>query len=222
MKIIVEVRNGFKHLNREIVLEDVTFYVKEGKLVSIFGLDKSVKNILMKSLAGLEFFDEGELFLFGEDPYQKDFGRRNEVFFIHDDYDLLFPMNFLEMIKLYRSVYPRWSNQTFNTLRKERKFSIRKDFNELSRTHKKQLLLITALAVNPKVIFIDDFASGLDIEAQRYFLKLLKKFTKDGGAVIMTSGLNSELRKQSDLCFTINGRKLELMRGEEAREQLVA
>lgn len=212
MKSVLQLQRAFKSIGGASILEDTGLSVFEGGFHSIIGGTGAGKSTLMKILAGLEHPDKGELSFSGH---------RSDIFFIHDSYDLLFPMNLLEMIKTYRYIYPFWCNDIFNHLRRERKFSIRKNFQELSDTHKKQFLLIMALATKSKLILVDDFSSAMDSECQEYFLKELKLYTARGGAVVVTGRDSTMIERPGNYLFTLENKKI-LEKKESGLERLVA
>ena len=67
-----------------------------------------------------------------------------------------------------------------------------------------QLSLILSLAMNPKLILLDEITSVLDTKARKFFLDELKQFTQRGGAVVITSNIVSELDYYSDRVIILN------------------
>lgn len=195
---VIELSKVFKSYGKKKVLEGASFSLEEGKFITLIGCNGAGKSTTLRLLAGMESADTGEVKLFGEDPYAHHFSRRPEVFFIHENYQMTFPMNLLEMVKIYRSVYPRWSNKLFNQFLKERKISVKNQFGDLSRGQKMQFLLMVALSSGQKVLFLDEITAVIDIEGQRYFLEHLKRFTEEGGTVVITTNILSELNDYTD------------------------
>lgn len=195
---IIEVQKVFKSYAKKKVLENVSFSIEEGKFTTLIGCNGAGKSTTLRLLAGVEHEDNGEISVLGSNPYDINFEHRPDVFFIHENFDLKFPMNLLEMVKIYREVFPRWSNKIFNQILKERKFGIKKNFAELSRGQKMQFLLMIALAAKPKVLLLDEITAVIDIEGQRYFLEHLKRYTEEGGTVVITTNILSELNDYTD------------------------
>lgn len=198
MSKIIEVQKVYKSYGKKKVLENVSFAVEEGKFTTLIGCNGAGKSTTLRLLAGAEHDDKGSIHVMGENPFDYGFNHRADLFFIHENYEILFPMNLLEMVKHYRSVFPRWSNKIFNQIVKDRKFSIKKNFFELSRGQKMQFLLMIALAARPKVLLLDEITAVIDIEGQRYFLEHLKRYTEEGGSVVITTNILSELNDYTD------------------------
>jgi ABC-2 type transport system ATP-binding protein len=167
-------------------------------------------------MAGADSPTKGDVSVFGSDPFDFGYEQRHDLFYIHNNYHLFFPKNLLEMMRYYRSVFPRWSNQNFNKMLKERNFSIKKNFSELPQSKQFELLLMMALSTRPKIILIDDF-NTLDKEAQDYFLPLLKKYTSFGGTVVMTTK-----NAYADHVLLLGEKRIQLIKLEKPDETLVA
>lgn len=195
---IIEINKVFKSYGKKKVLENVSFSVEEGKFTTLIGCNGAGKSTTLRLLAGVDFDDEGSIQVMGSNPYDMKFKHRSDVFFIHENLDLKFPVNLLEMVKIYRSVFPRWSNKIFNQTLKDRKFGLKKNFADLSRGQKMQFLLMIALAARPKVLLLDEITSVIDIEGQRYFLEHLKRYTEEGGTVVISTNILSELNDYTD------------------------
>lgn len=198
MAKIIEIQKVFKSYGKKKVLEAVNFGIEEGKFTTLIGCNGAGKSTTLRLLAGSEHTDTGKINVMGSDPYDFHFKHRSDLFFIHENMDMLFPHNLLEMVKIYRSIFPRWSNKIFNQILKDRKFSIKKNFFELSRGQKMQFLLMIALAARPKVLLLDEITAVIDIEGQRYFLEQLKRYTEEGGTVVITTNILSELNDYTD------------------------
>jgi ABC-2 type transport system ATP-binding protein len=195
---IIEIQKVFKSYGKKKVLENVSFSIEEGKFSTLIGCNGAGKSTTLRLLAGVEHDDAGTINVLGSNPYDFNFKHRPDVFFIHENYELQFSMNLLEMVKIYRTVFPRWSNKIFNQILKDRKFSIKKNFSELSRGQKMQFLMMIALSARPKLLLLDEITAVIDIEGQRYFLEHLKRYTEEGGSVVITTNILSELNDYTD------------------------
>lgn len=205
---IIEVQKVFKSYGKKKVLENVSFALEEGKFNTLIGCNGAGKSTTLRLLAGVEPSDTGTITVLKNDPHSFEFAPRSDVFFIHENYEMLFPMNLLEMVKVYRSVFPKWSNTIFNEILNQRKFSIKKNFSELSRGQKMQFLLMIALAARPKVLLLDEITAVIDIEGQRYFLEHLKRYTQEGGTVVITTNILSELNDYTDHLLLVQETKV--------------
>jgi ABC-2 type transport system ATP-binding protein len=208
MSKIIQLKNIFKSYEKNTVIEDVSFNVTEGSFTTLIGCNGAGKSTTLRVIAGVEAVEKGEVLLLDENPFAFEFAARPEIFFIHENYQMTFTVNLLEMVKIYRQVFPNWSNKVFNQILKDRKFSIKKQFSDLSRGQKMQFLLMMALAANPKIMLLDEITAVIDIDGQRYFLDKLKEYTEQGGTVVITTNILSELNDYTDQLILLQNSKL--------------
>lgn len=206
----IKLQNIHKRFGKKQVLEDISFEVPKGKFCTLIGCNGAGKSTLLRVIAGLEKCEKGSVSSFGEDPSSKNFKKKKEIFFIHEGYNISHDGTLLDFLKIYRSIYPKWSNSTFNKMLKDRKLSLKKKFSSLSRGQKMQFLIMVALAANVKTLLLDEITSVIDIEAQRYYLELLKDYTRNGGTVLITTNILSELNSYTDHLFLMQEKELKI------------
>jgi ABC-2 type transport system ATP-binding protein len=198
MNKIIAVEGLFKSYGKKKVVENVNFELEAGKFITIIGCNGAGKSTTLRLLAGVEKPDKGEVTVLGKDPFAYEYPHRADVFFIHENYQLAFKKNLLEMVKIYKEVFPSFKGTIFNQIMKDRKISLKKDFKDLSRGQKMQFLLMLALAARPKILLLDEITAVIDIEGQRYFLDKLKEYVSAGGTVLITTNILSELNDYTD------------------------
>lgn len=205
---IIETTDIFKSYGKKKVMEKVSFSLEEGKFITLIGCNGAGKSTTLRIIAGVEAPDQGEVKVMKGNPYDFHYQARSDIFFVHENIEMNFPVNLLEMVKIYRKVFPRWENKKFNQFLKDRKISLKKNFTDLSRGQKMQFLLMIGLAANPKVMLLDEITAVIDIEGQRYFLDQLKNYTQEGGTVLITTNILSELNDYTDHLLLLQETKL--------------
>jgi ABC-2 type transport system ATP-binding protein len=195
---IIELKNVFKSYGKKKVLERVSFSLDEGQFITMIGCNGAGKSTTLRVLAGIEDVDQGEVSVLGKAPFSYEYPHRSDIFVIHEHIELASNHTLLDMLKIYRSVFRKWDNKIFNSCLKARKISLKKHFHELSRGQKMQFLLMVGLSANPKIMFLDEITAVIDIEGQRFFLDQLKNYTNNGGTVVITTNILSELNDYTD------------------------
>jgi ABC-2 type transport system ATP-binding protein len=195
---IIELSDVFKSYCKKKVLEKVSFSLDGGQFITMIGCNGAGKSTTLRILAGIDNVDDGKVSVLGSNPFQFNYPHRADIFVIHEHVELTSTLNLLDLMKLYRSVFPKWDNKIFNNCLKARKISLKKHYHELSRGQKMQFLLMVGLAANPKIMFLDEITAVIDIEGQRYFLDQLKNYTSSGGTVVITTNILSELNEYTD------------------------
>lgn len=222
MSKVIEVKNIFKSYGKKKVLENVSFSVDAGTFTTLIGCNGAGKSTTLRLIAGVEAVESGEVVTLGGNPYDFSYAPRSEMFFIHENYQLAFSMTLLEMVAIYREVFPRWSNEIFNQVLRDRKFSIKKQFSDLSRGQKMQFMMMMALAARPKTMLLDEITAVIDIDGQRYFLDKLKEYTEGGGTVIITTNILSEMNDYTDHLILLQDTRLLLdATSEELKKKFV-
>lgn len=200
---IIELKNVFKSYNKKTVLEKLSFSLDEGQFITMIGSNGAGKSTTLRLIAGIEDSEKGEISVLGKNPFSFEFPFRSDVFFVHEHIELSTSKTLLEMVKLYREVFPKWDNKIFNEHLRARKISLKKNYSELSRGQKMQFLLMMGLAAKPKLMLLDEITAVIDIEGQRYFLEQLKDYVSSGGTVVITTNILSELNDYADRLLLI-------------------
>jgi ABC-type multidrug transport system ATPase subunit len=73
-----------------------------------------------------------------------------------------------------------------------------------------QFLLMMGLASRPKLLLLDEITAVIDIEGQKYFLDLLREYVSDGGTVVISTNILSELNDYTDHLLLIQETKLKV------------
>jgi ABC-type multidrug transport system ATPase subunit len=196
MASIIQLKNITLNQGNKKVLDCIDLELREGQFVTIAG--GPGKSALLRLLAGAEAADKGELRVLGGNPADPHFRARADIFYVHEDFQMTFPVSIREMMQIYRSVFSRWQNKYFTQMLQERGFSFEHQFTDLSWDQKNEILLILALAASPKLLCMDEAAVKLPVAAKNYYFNKMKKFTQNGGTVIVASNKLNYLKELSD------------------------
>jgi sulfate transport system ATP-binding protein len=176
MSILIE--NISKTFGTFKALHQVNLEIKDGSLVALLGPSGSGKSTLLRLLAGFEQPDSGRIWLNGQDTTNVQLQKR-EIGFVFQNY-ALFP---------YLTV---WDNIAFGLDIREIEFSIKqKRVNELlqlmqlenfasyyphqlSGGQRQRVALARALAVEPKVLLLDEPFSALDTKIRKQLRNWLR------------------------------------------------
>lgn len=210
MDNLIRFKNVFKTYGKKKILEDINFDLLPGKFITLIGCNGAGKSTTLRLIAGLEDVSGGELTLFNENPFSYYFNFKSDIFFVHESFQINLDLRLIDLVKSYRYVFPRWDNKIFNKIASDRKISLKKTFKELSRGQKMQFLLVMAFAARPKLLLLDEITSVIDIDGQRYFLDMLKEYTRNGGTVLITTNILSELNAYTDHLVLLQDTKLKI------------
>jgi sulfate transport system ATP-binding protein len=181
----VEVRNIKKQFGRFPALHDVSLTVGSGELVALLGPSGSGKTTLLRIIGGLEFpdNDEARVLFYGEDVTALPAHKRR-IGFAFQHYALFRHLNVFENIAFGLRVLPFWSRPKEAVIR-ERVEKLLKLIqleslgqrypSQLSGGQRQRVALARALAVEPKVLLLDEPFGALDAKVRKELRQWLRK-----------------------------------------------
>lgn len=179
----IEVKGVSKNFGDFKALDNVDLEIKTGELVALLGPSGSGKTTLLRMIAGLELIDEGSILFDGEDNTDKSTKDRN-VGFVFQHYALFKQMTVFENVAFGLNVKPsktRPSKEQIKakvtellTLVKMENFADRYPA-QLSGGQRQRIALARALAVEPKVLLLDEPFGALDAKVRKELRRWLRR-----------------------------------------------
>ena len=179
----IEVKNIHKHFGSFVALDNVSLSVNTGELVALLGPSGSGKTTLLRIIAGMEFADQGEVFLNGNAAHDKAAGERN-VGFVFQHYALFRHMSVFDNIAFGLTVRPKAQrptateirNRVFKLLEMVHLESLHDRFpHQLSGGQRQRVALARALAVEPKLLLLDEPFGALDAKVRQELRRWLRR-----------------------------------------------
>lgn len=177
---MLEVKNLYKEFNNRPILKDISFTLKDGKIMTIVGPSGAGKTTLLRIIAGLETKDSGEILI---DSQAYDSGKVGVVF---QDYNLFPNLNVLQNITLAPTMVLKESKEEAN--KKAYELLNRLQMNgrekqypyELSGGQKQRVAIARALAMKPRILCYDEPTSALDPNLRKEVEKMILGLKKSG------------------------------------------
>jgi len=164
-------------------LDDVSLEVKSGELVALLGPSGSGKTTLLRIIAGLEVQDTGRVLFHGEDTTHTHV-RKRQVGFVFQHYALFDHMTILDNVAFGLRVRPRKDRLPESEIKRRAtellelvqlgRFSTRFP-NQLSGGQRQRVALARALAVEPKVLLLDEPFGALDAKVRKELRRWLRR-----------------------------------------------
>ena len=221
MNQILEVKNLSKTFytnKKNDVLSDISFELSKGEVICLVGPSGSGKSTLLRCLAGLEEADKGEIILLGDQKIHE-YDRsaiesiRENISFVFQDYNLWPHKTVMENITFAPVMKKKMSTdkatQLANDLLKRFDLYDKKDSypDFLSGGQKQRVAIIRALAMQPKLLLLDEITSALDPELISSVLNLIKVLAKEGQSMlIVTHHIKFATEIADKIVFLDNGR----------------
>jgi zinc transport system ATP-binding protein len=190
----IELHNVSVRYEREIVLEDISLTVEEREIVSIVGPNGSGKSTLLRTIMGLKAPSAGSVLVYGLSPAE---ARSKGIFGYlsqQSSYDGRFPVRVYDVVAMSRYARCGIVEKLSRDDRKKIETALERvgmreyatnHFGSLSGGQKQRVLIARALALEPKILLLDEPATGLDAVAQDSFYDLLKELRDVAGLTIV-------------------------------------
>lgn len=213
-------RNITKTFGSYTALGDVSIEVPEGKLVALLGPSGSGKTTLLRIIAGLEFADKGSgsIAFHGEDVTRIPAGKRG-VGFVFQHYALFRHMTVAQNIAFGLTVLPRKERpskpEIAARVNKLLKLIQLDDLGnrfpaQLSGGQRQRVALARALAVQPKVLLLDEPFGALDARVRKDLRRWLRHFQREIGiTTIFVTHDQEEALELADEVVVMNNAKIE-------------
>jgi sulfate transport system ATP-binding protein len=179
----IEVRNLCKRFQRHVALDDVSFTVGEGELLALLGPSGSGKTTLLRVIAGLERADSGTVLFDGHDAARRD-PRERGVGFVFQHYALFRHMSVFENVAFGLRVRPRAERPSEGEIARkvnELLALVQLDYlggrypSQLSGGQRQRVALARALAVEPRVLLLDEPFGALDAKVRQELRRWLRR-----------------------------------------------
>jgi sulfate/thiosulfate transport system ATP-binding protein len=179
----IEIRNLNKRFGATVVCDDLNLDIPAGELVALLGPSGSGKTTLLRIIAGLEVPDSGHVLFHGEDATHASVRERN-VGFVFQHYALFNHMTIFENVAFGLRVRPkerRPSEREIQAKVTELLKLVQLDWvaerypHQLSGGQRQRIALARALAVEPKVLLLDEPFGALDAKVRKELRRWLRR-----------------------------------------------
>jgi sulfate transport system ATP-binding protein len=183
----IDIKHVSKKFGTFAALRDVSFEVRAGELVALLGPSGCGKTTLLRIVAGLERADEGTVLFDGEDASMRKAGERR-VGFVFQHYALFRHMTVFENVAFGLRVRPRAvrpSNDEISGKVTDLLKLVQLDYlgdrypGQLSGGQRQRVALARALAVEPKVLLLDEPFGALDAKVRQELRRWLRRLHQE-------------------------------------------
>src|SRR5687768_16176011 len=228
----IEVKRLTKKYGQFHALNDVSFTVNEGELLALLGPSGSGKTTLLRIIAGLEHADSGTVLFDGSDAASRD-ARDRGVGFVFQHYALFRHMTVFENVAFGIRVRPRALRPDEAEIRRrvnDLLALVQLDYlggrypSQLSGGQRQRVALARALAVEPKVLLLDEPFGALDAKVRRELRRWLRRLHDEMHitTVFVTHDQEEALELADRIAITNKGRIEQIGTPEEVYENPVS
>ena len=204
---IVRARGLAKRYGATVALDHVDFDIAAGRIVGLIGPNGAGKTTALKAILGLAEF-EGELSVLGLDPRTQRTQLMQQVCFIADVAVLPRWLRVSEAVDFVAGVHPRFSREKCLAFLARTKLKPTQRVRELSKGMIVQLHLALVMAIDARLLVLDEPTLGLDILYRKEFYQnLLNDYFDEQKTILVTTHQVEEIEHiLTDLIFIKDGK----------------
>ncbi|HUO20756.1 MAG TPA: ABC transporter ATP-binding protein [Steroidobacteraceae bacterium] len=207
MTAVIEARGLTKAYGATRALDGVSFSVEPGRIVGLIGPNGAGKTTALKAILGLTSFN-GELSVLGLDPRSQRDALMRDVCFIADVAVLPRWLRVAQALDLVEHVHPRFDRSVAEAFLARTDIKRPSRVGQLSKGMVTQLHLALILAIDARVLVLDEPTLGLDLLYRRQFYDTLLNdyFDKERTILITTHQVEEVEQLLTDVIFINHGR----------------
>jgi ABC-2 type transport system ATP-binding protein len=203
----IEARGLRKAFGTTVALDGVDFRVEEGRILGIIGPNGAGKTTALNAVLGLIPY-QGELRVLGRDPWKERDRLMRDVCFIADVAVLPRWIRVSQALEFVAGVHPRFDRAKAEGFLAKTSIGLDRKVKHLSKGIVAQLHLALVMAIDARLLVLDEPTLGLDILFRKQFYdSLLNDYFDGNRTIIVTTHQVEELQHiLTDLMFIDRGR----------------
>ncbi len=214
----VKINNIRKEFDRFAALNDVSLNIASGELIALLGPSGSGKTTLLRLIAGLDFPTNGQIF-FGEEDASRHSVQERNVGFVFQHYALFRHMTVAQNIGFGLKVRPSASRPPKSEIKKrvsdlldmvqlsglENRYP-----NQLSGGQRQRVALARAMAIEPRILLLDEPFGALDAKVRKELRRWLREFhDRTGHTTVFVTHDQEEALELADRVVVMSQGKIE-------------
>lgn len=207
MSAVISARNLTKRFAHTVAVDNVSFEIPAGRIIGLIGPNGSGKTTALKAILGLSTF-EGQLNVLGFNPQTQRDELMKEVCFIADVAVLPRWIKVREAIEFVAGVHPKFNRKKCEDYLAHTKLKPDMKVKHMSKGMVVQLHLALVMAIDAKLLVLDEPTLGLDILYRKQFYQnLLEDYFDENKTIVVTTHQVEEIEHiLTDLMFIRDGK----------------
>ena len=207
MNHVIDARGLTKRYGRTVAVDNIDLQIPSGRIVGLIGPNGAGKTTALKAILGLATYD-GNLSVLGKSPARDRAALMEDVCFIADVAVLPRWIRVWQLIDLTEDIHPKFSREKCLQYLSTTKVTLEHRVKQLSKGMVAQLHLAIVMAIDVKLLVLDEPTLGLDIlYRKQFYTNLLNDFFDEERTIVITTHQVEEVEHiLSDLIFIKEGR----------------
>ncbi len=207
MSAVISARHLTKRYGKTIAIDDLTFDIPAGRIVGLIGPNGSGKTTALKALLGLTHC-EGSLSVLGRNPRSERDALMQDVTFVADVAILPGWLKVRDAIDFVAGIHPKFNRATAERYIANTKLTPALQVKKMSKGMVAQLHLALVMAIDAKLLVLDEPTLGLDIlYRKQFYQQLIEDYFDQSKTIIITTHQIEEVEHiLTDLMFMRDGK----------------
>ena len=210
---MIEIKNVTKKYGKKVAVDNVSFDVNDGDIFAFIGHNGAGKTTLIKAMVGIHDFDEGDILIDGISIKDNPVECKKLMAFVPDNPETYEHMRAIDYINFICDMYDIDTETRKKNIKKYAKLLDMEDklndtIDSFSHGMKQKIVLISALAHNPKILIMDEPFVGLDPKAVFDIKEIISERVKEGKIVFYSTHILDVAEKLCSRVAIIKNGKL--------------
>ncbi len=204
---IVEVKGLVKNYGKKQVLHSIDFTIPRGRIYGLIGHNGAGKTTAINALLGLISY-EGDVKVLGLNPFTNRSKMMLDTAFISDVASLPRFLKVTELLSLVEDIHPNFNRQKAEQILADGDIRDNVKIKSLSKGMMAQLHLAIVMAIDAKLLVLDEPTLGLDITfRKKFYRRLVEDYMSENRSILITTHQVDEIEHLlTDLIFIRDGR----------------
>lgn len=228
---MLQIQHLTKRFGDKVAVDDLSLHIAPGEIYGFIGHNGAGKTTTLRSVAGIQQFDEGEILIGGVSIKTDPLACKRTMAYIPDNPDLYDYMTGIQFLNFIGDVFAvpadvRQSRIRDYAGRFELTDDLAQPISAYSHGMKQKLAIISAWLHQPRLILMDEPFVGLDPKASHLLKEMMHEVCSDGGAIFFSTHVLEVAEKLCDKVAIIRRGALvrsgtmEEVKGDESLESV--
>ena len=229
--IMLKIEHLTKSYGEKKAVDDLSLHIAPGEIYGFIGHNGAGKTTTLKSVVGIQQFDQGEIFVGGVSMQKDPLACKKQLAYIPDNPDLYEYMTGIQFLNFIADIFGISVQERQERIRNYAdRFELTDDLAQsiaaYSHGMKQKLAIIAAWIHQPKLIVMDEPFVGLDPKASHLLKGMMREICDQGGAIFFSTHVLEVAEKLCDKIAIIKAGRLirfgtmEEVKGDDSLEDV--
>ena len=228
---MLKIEHLTKTFGEKKAVDDLSLHIAPGEIYGFIGHNGAGKTTTLKSVVGIQNFDEGEITICGTSIKADPLTCKKQIAYIPDNPDLYEYMTGIKYLNFIADIFGIGSAERMERIHKyadifELTADLAQPIASYSHGMKQKLAIISAWIHEPRLIIMDEPIVGLDPKAAHLLKGMMREVCDNGGAIFFSTHVLEVAEKLCDKVAIIKAGKLirsgtmEEVKGDDSLEEV--